>query len=90
MSILPQTLLTFVSRHLMSFSFLSAWHNYFTLLHVGLYLANKSFCWLESRNRMLGNDDGSVLGNVTGGFLGPLLHDETSKTPKVYILVAAK
>ena len=90
MSILPQTLLTLVSSHLMSFSFLSARHNYYTLLHVCLYFANKSSCWLESRNRMLGNDDGSVLRNVTGSFLGPLLHDETSKTPQIDIFVVAK
>ena len=74
----------------MSFSFLSARHNQDTLLDIGLNFADESFGRLESRNRMLGNDDGRVLGNVPGSFLGPLLHDETSKTPQVYIFVVAK
>jgi hypothetical protein len=38
---------------------------------------------------MFGNDDSSVLGNVTGCFLGPLLHDETSETPQINIFVVA-
>ena len=90
MSILPQTLLAFVGSHLMSFSFLSAWHNKETLLYVGLDFANKSFSRLESRDRMLGNNDGGILGNVAGSLLGPLLHDETSKTPQIHIFVVAK
>ena len=90
MPVLPQTLLAFVGSHLMSFSFLSAWHLTKILFHVGFHLANKSFSWLESRNGMLRNNDGSVLRNVTGSFLGPLLHDEASKSSQIDILSIAK
>ena len=90
MSVFPQTLLAFVGSHLMSFTFLSARHNYYTLLYVGLYLANESFGGLESRNGMLGNDDGGIFGDVPGSLLSPLLDNEATKTPQINILVVAK
>ena len=88
--VLPQTLLAFVGSHLMSFSFLSAWHSNITLLHVGLYLAYESLSRFESRNGMFGNNDGCILGNITGSFLGPFLYYETSKTPQVNIFITAE
>ena len=90
MSVFPQAFFPLVGRHLMSFSFLSARHTVKTLLHIGFHLAHKSFGGFESRNRMLGDDDGGILGNVPGCFLGPFLHDETSKTPQVHILVVTE
>jgi hypothetical protein len=61
-----------------------------TLLDVGFHLANKSFSGLESRNGVLGYNDGGVLGNVPGSFLGPFLDDETSKAPQVHILIVTQ
>ena len=88
--VLPQTLLALVGSHLMSFPFLSARHNFYSLLHVGFHLADKSLSRLKSRNGMLGNNDGGILGDVTGSFLGPFLHDEASKTSQVDILSIAE
>ena len=51
-----------------------------------LHLHSESLCRLECGDVVLGNDDGSILRDVTSGLLGSLLQDEATKTTEVYIL----
>jgi hypothetical protein len=60
------------------------------LLYIGLHLADKSLSRLKSRNGVFRNNNGRILGDVTGSFLSPLLHDETPKTSEVYIFVTTE
>ena len=55
----------------------------FNILHKGLG-------WLECRNIMFGNDDGCVLGYVTGRLLCTLFQDETTEAPEVDVLIVGE
>jgi hypothetical protein len=66
MSVLSQAFFALVSRHLMSFSFLSAGHLKLILkmlfnLYVAFYFTNECFSRLESWNIVSRNNNGRVL-----------------------------
>lgn len=84
MSVLAQTLLAFVRRHFMPFSFLTARHN--LGLYVFLNAGQESFGRFE-RGNVVGRDfDRGVLRNVAARFLGARLDDEAAKASQINIL----
>src|SRR5690606_23551509 len=50
------------------------------------YLLNENLCWLKAWNIMLRNNNCSIFGYITSGFLSSLFYYETSESSNVYIL----
>ena len=83
MSILAQTFLTFVRRHLMSLPFLTAWHNSKSLTKLFLNYVHKYLCRFERRDIVSRNSHSRILGDVSCGFFGSVLDDEAAETKQI-------
>lgn len=84
MAILTQTLFTFVRRHLMPLSFLSARHN--LGLYVFLNAGQERFGRFERGNVVGGNFDRRILRNIAARLLGAGLDDEAAKASQINVL----
>ena len=88
MSVFAQTFFTFVRRHFMSFFLFTVWHsvNVIGLTFLFLHTLHENLSGLESGNIMLGNNEGSVLGNIACSLLGSLFQDEATESAEINIL----
>ena len=85
MSVLTQTLLALVCRHLVALMPLTVWHsiNEFKKLF-SLHHFYKLVGWLESWNIVLRNYHCSFLCNILSGLSCAMLDDEAAESTKIY------
>ena len=91
MSVLTQTLLALVCRHLVALMLLTVWHiiNEFKKLFA-LNHFNKLVGWLESRNVVLRDNHCGLLGNILCGLCCAMLDDKASESTKIYRISLSK
>jgi len=83
MSVFPESFLTLMRRHLMSFPLLSAWHN--VLFYLVFNFWHKCFGWFKRWDIVRRNDKRSISWNITSCFFSPFLYYKTSKTSQINI-----
>ena len=85
-SVLSQAFFALVRRHLVSFVFLTVWHN-IKILQVVFLLdsVHEGLSRLEGRNLVGRDGDGDVLANVATGLLGSRLDDEATKASQINV-----
>ena len=88
-SVLAQAFFTLVRCHLMSLSFLTAWHNS-KVLQLFLNNVHKYLGWLECRNIVSRNSHGRVFCNVSGSLLSPVFDDEAAEATEINRIALCK
>ena len=86
MSVLTQAFLTLVRSHLVSLVLLSVRHSYKVLELVIANLGDEGLCRLESRNLVLRDHDGRVLGDIACSLLCTGLDGKAAEATEIYVL----